>query len=289
MPKPGNILLDIRGLLPSLSEQEQRVGAYVLAYPEQVISFSITQLAEAVGASDATVFRFCRHIGTEGYQDFKIALARALVSSHSLVYADVTPEDTMASVVAKVVEASVKALQDTAAVLDVDALERAVDAFLQAHRVEIYALGGAGVAAREMQFKMMQVGMRINAFLDARMQTMSAALLGPGDLAVGISHSGEDGHTVEALRIAREGGATTIAITNHPNSSLARTADICLVTSAAETPLESGSPSVRIAQMAVVDLLYEGILLKGGEGLQSRLARVTEAALHNRTNLTSRP
>jgi len=287
MPKPGNILLEIRGLLPSLSEQEQRVGAYVLAHPEQVISLSITELAEATGASDATVFRFCRHVGTEGYQDFKIALA--LVSSHSLVYANVTPEDTIASMVSKVVDASIKALRDTAAVLDVDALERAVDAFLQAHRVEIYALGGAGVAAREMQFKMMQLGMRINAFLDARMQTMSAALLGPGDLAIGISHSGEDEHTVDALRIAREGGATTIAITNHPNSSLARTAHISLVTSAAETPLESGSPSVRIAQMAVVDLLYEGILLKGGEGLQSRLARVAEAVLHNRASATSRP
>lgn len=289
MPQPGNILLEIRGLLPSLSEQEQRVGAYVLAHPEQVITFSITELAEAAGASDATVFRFCRRVGTEGYQDFKIALARALVSSHSLVYADVTPEDTMASMVSKVVEASVKALRDTAAVLDVDALERAVEAFLQAHRVEIYALGGAGVAAREMQFKMMQLGIRINAFLDARMQSMSAALLGPGDLAVGISHSGEDEHTVEALRIARGGGATAVAITNHPNSSLARAADICLVTSAAETPLESGSPSVRIAQMAVVDLLYEGVLLKGGERLQSRLARVAETVLHNRTSLTSRP
>lgn len=145
--------------------------------------------------------------------------------------------------------------------------------------MEIYALGGDACAAEEMQFEMMQLGMRINAFLDARMQTMSAALLGPGDLAVSISHSGEDEHTVEALRIARE---------NHSTSPLARTADIRLVTSAAETPLESGSPSVRIAQMAVVDLLYEGILLKGGEDPQRRLARVTEAALHNRTSLTSR-
>ncbi|MBC7224764.1 MAG: MurR/RpiR family transcriptional regulator, partial [Anaerolineae bacterium] len=261
--------------------QEQRVGSYVLAHPEQVVSLPITQLAEATGVSDATIFRFCRHVGTDGYQDFKIALARALVSSHSLVYADVTPEDTLASMAEKVIEASVKALQDTAAVLDVGALEQAVSVLLRARRVEIYALGGAGVAAREMQFKMMQLGMRINAFLDAQMQTMSAALLRPGDLAVGISHSGEDRHTVNALHIARQNGATTMAITNHPGSSLARAADICLVTSAEETPLEGGSPSIRIAQMAMVDLLYEGALLRGGKRLQQRLARVTEAVLHS--------
>lgn len=281
MPQQGNVLLQIRGLLPSLSEQEQRVGSYVLSHPEQVVSLSITQLAEATGVSDTTIFRFCRHVGTQGYQDFKIALVRALVSSHSLVYADVTPDDSLASMAEKVIEASIKALQDTAAVLDVEALERAVNTLLRARRTEIYALGGAGVAAREMQFKMMQLGMRINAFLDAQMQTMSAALLGPGDLAVGISHSGEDRHTVSALRIARQHGATTLAITNHPGSSLARTADICLVTSAEETPLEGGSPSIRIAQMAMVDLLYEGVLLKGGKRLQRRLARVAEAALRS--------
>jgi len=277
MPRSDNVLLQIRGLLPALSEQEQRVGIYVLAHPEQVVSFSITQLAEASGASDTTIFRFCRRVGTEGYQDFKIALARALVSTHSLVYADVTPEDTLASMAAKVMEASVKALRDTIAVLDMDALEQAVDALLGANRVEIYALGGAGVAAREMQFKLMQLGLHINAFIDARMQVMSALLLEPGDLAIGMSHSGEAAHTVRALRIAREAGVRTVAITSHPASSLARAADICLFTSAAETSLEGGSPSVRIAQMTVVDLLYEGLLLKGGEQLQRRLTRVARA------------
>jgi len=277
MAEGGNILLQIRGLLPSLSEQEQKVGAYVLAHSDQVVSLSITQLAEASGVSDTTIFRFCRHVGTEGYQDFKIALVRAQVSTHSLVYADVTPDDTLASMAEKVAEGSIKAVRDTVAVLDMNALDQTIDAILEAQRVEVYALGGSGVAAREMQFKLMQLGLRINAFLDARMQTMSAILLEPGDLAIGISHTGEARHTITTLQAARDGGVLTVGITNHPASSLARAVDIRLYTSAAETPLEGGSPSVRIAQMAVVDLIYEGLLLKGGTRLQHRLTRIVQA------------
>ena len=72
-----NILLKIRGLLPSLTAGEKKIGNYVLRYPDKVVKLSITELAEACGVSDATIFRFCRKVGTEGYQDFKITLAKS--------------------------------------------------------------------------------------------------------------------------------------------------------------------------------------------------------------------
>jgi RpiR family carbohydrate utilization transcriptional regulator len=272
-----NILLKIRGLLPSLTAGEKKIGNYVLRHPDEVVKLSITELAEACDVSDATIFRFCRKVGTEGYQDFKIALAKESVSPDSLVYADVIPEDSLMTMAEKIVEANVKALRDTLKILDAEALDRALNAILAANQVQIYAVGGSGVAARELQFKLMQLGINANAFIDSQMQFISASLLTDGDVGIAISHSGTKRHTVEALKLAKATGATTICITSHPASPVAEVADTKLYTSAWESLVHDDSPSVRNAQLALIDVIYEGIKIRAPQRARVSLAKANEA------------
>jgi RpiR family carbohydrate utilization transcriptional regulator len=272
-----NILLRIRGLLPSLTAGEKKIGDYVLRHPDEVVKLSITELAEACDVSDATIFRFCRKVGTEGYQDFKIALAKESVSPESLVYADVIPEDSLLTMAEKIVEANVKALRDTLKVLEVKALDRALNALLAANRVEIYAVGGSGVAARELQFKLIQLGINANAFIDSQMQFISASLLTDSDVGIAVSHSGSKRHTVEALKLAKASGATTICITSHPASPVAEVADIKLYTSAWENLGHDDSPSVRNAQLALIDVIYEGIVMRAPQRARVSLSKANEA------------
>lgn len=263
--------------MPSLTAGEKKIGDYVLRYPEEVVKLSITELAEACGVSDATIFRFCRKVGTEGYQDFKIALAKGSVSPDSLVYADVIPEDPLLTMAEKIVKANVKALRDTLKVLDAEALERVLNAILSANRVQIYAIGGSGVAARELQFKLMQLGINANAFIDSQMQFISASLLTDRDVGIAISHSGTKRHTVEALKLARASGATTICITSHMASPVAEVADIKLYTSAWESLVHDDSPSVRNAQLALIDVIYEGIKIRAPQRARVSLSKANEA------------
>ncbi len=60
----------------------------------------------------------------------------------------------------------------------------------------------------------------------------SAPLLDPGELVVGVTQSGETRDTVAALRLARELGAPTIALTNAGLSQATREADAVLRTHA---------------------------------------------------------
>jgi DNA-binding MurR/RpiR family transcriptional regulator len=277
VPGDENILLTIRGFLPSLTAGEKKIGNYVLRHPDEVIKLSITELAEACDVSDATIFRFCRKVGTEGYQDFKIALAKDSVSPESLVYADVKPGDSLLIMAEKIVDANVKALRDTLKVLEVKALERALNALLAANRVEIYAVGGSGVTARELQFKLMQLGINANAFIDSQMQFISASLLSGRDVGIAISHSGIKRHTVEALKLAKASGATTICITSHPASPVAEVADIKLYTSAWENLVHDDSPSVRNAQLALIDVIYEGLVMRAPQRTRTSLSKANKA------------
>ncbi len=271
------ILLKIKQALPSLAEQERKVGEYVLEHPHETVGCSITRLADACGASNTTVSRFCRHLGVQGYRQFKIALATDLGSPENLMYVEVHPDDTLASVAQKIFAVNIQALRDTQKILDLSVLEEVVETILRARRVDIYATGGAGIAARELHLKCMQLGVNANAFLDSQMQYMSAAALTPEDVGIGISHSGMQRYIAEALELAGSSGATTIALTSYPNSLVAKAADMVLYTAASGVPTAYDSPSVRNAQLSVADVIYEAMLMKGRESAREKMARVAKA------------
>ena len=274
---PGGILLEIKQTLPSLPDQERKVADYVLRHPHEVVGLSITKLAKVSGVSTTTVSRFCRRIGTKGYRQFRIALAKEWSSPQSFMYVEVLPDDTLVSVTQAIFAANIQALRDTQRTLDLDVLQQLVDAILRAVRVDIYATGCPGIAARELHFKCLQLGINANAFLDSQMQVMSAAALGPRDVGIGISHTGIQRHVAEALTLANTGGATTIALTSYASTPVAEAADIVLYTTSLAAAITYDSPTVRTAQLAVVDVLYEAMLLRRKDSAQENMARMAKA------------
>ena len=123
----------------------------------------------------------------------------------------------------------------------------------------------------------MRVGVRAVPHTDAEMQVISATLLTPVDVAVGISHSGESQDVLHALKVAKEAGARTVAITNHPASPMARLADISLCTAAQEA-LAHGYPlGARVAQVGLIDVLYTCMALKRQTEVEHSQARIAAA------------
>jgi glucosamine--fructose-6-phosphate aminotransferase (isomerizing) len=97
-------------------------------------------------------------------------------------------------------------------------------------------------------------------------------VVGPGDLVIGISQSGETADTLAAMRLARERGATVLAVTNVMGSQATRDADGVLYTRAG---LEIGVAATKtfLCQVAVLYLL--GLRLAELRGTLER-RRLTE-------------
>jgi DNA-binding MurR/RpiR family transcriptional regulator len=276
-----DLLLTIRGLLPALNEQEQKVGEYVLEHADEVIHLAVSDLGRRASVSDATVVRFCRKVGVGGYGEFKIRLAQELAGGRRTTYVAIEANDPLVVAVHKVVAGDMKALEDTLRVLDLAAVDRAADSLLAARRVDIYGSGGGGIAALEMQYKLIRVGVRAVPHTDSEMQVISATLLTPADLAIGISHSGESPDVLHALGVARQAGARTVAITNHPASAIAQVADVSLCTAAQERQVHGYPLGARVAQVALIDILYTCLALKRRDETQASLERIGQA-LHRR-------
>jgi DNA-binding MurR/RpiR family transcriptional regulator len=256
-------LVRIRSLLPGLARAEQRVAKVVLESPSTVARRSITEVAEAAGTSETTVTRFCKAIGVGGYPELRIALAADTARSEAREERDlggeIDPEDDLATVVGKVTFADARAVEETASQLDIEVLERVVDALASAGRVDVYGVGASASVAGDLQSKLHRIGRVSFAWSDTHIMLTSAAVLGPGDVAVGISHTGATADTVEALRQARAAGALTVALTNFPTAPIAEVADLVLTTAARETTFRSGAMASRIAQLTVIDCLFIGV------------------------------
>jgi DNA-binding MurR/RpiR family transcriptional regulator len=266
MHKPASsVLIRVRGAMPSLRPAEQRVGEAVLADPAAISESSITTVARQCMTSETTVLRFCRAIGLGGYPELRIALARAAQreetdqSARPAVNGTIGENDSVADVVAKISYADSRAVEETGAALDVAALTAAIEAVKAAGRIDVYGIGASALVAHDLHQKLHRLGLISFSWADPHLALTSAAVLEVGDVAIGISHTGTTIDTVDALRVARQHGATTIAVTNFAKSPITEEADLVLTTAARETTFRSGAMASRIAQLALIDCLFTGV------------------------------
>ncbi|MFC3995228.1 MurR/RpiR family transcriptional regulator [Nocardiopsis sediminis] len=263
-PAPTTVLR-IRSLLPSLAPAEQRVAQRIIDDPERVAASSITQLAKDCATSEATVIRFCRTIDFTGYRELRLTLAteagqaRGARGGTREVPGDISADDTLVTVVEKIAFTDARAVEETGAQLDVAVLEAVVERMATARRTDIYGVGASAFVAADLQQKLHRIGLTSFAWSDTHVMLTSAALLGEGDVAMAISHSGTTIDTINALAEAKRRGATTVAVTNFPRSPISEAADHILTTAARETTFRSGATASRLAQLTVIDCLFVGL------------------------------
>ena len=65
----------------SLTKSGIIVADYLMQHAEDAQYLSISSLAKACGVAEATIFRFCRALGFDGYNEMKIALAKATATA----------------------------------------------------------------------------------------------------------------------------------------------------------------------------------------------------------------
>ena len=94
------------------------------------------------------------------------------------------------------------------------------------------------------------------------------AILKPNTLFIVISQSGETADTLEALKIAKQNGAKTLAICNVDNSSIVRLADISILTRAG---IEKGVASTKAFATQVLSLWLLAIFMAQKKGFDMSL------------------
>lgn len=282
-----DVLLRVREMLPQLSASERRVAEAVLADPRVVRESTITELAGTSASAASTVARFCQRLGFDGYRQFRAAVIAALgyddarLGEFDLGEGEIDAGDAPEEIAAKIAFQEVRAIQATMAALDLDATARAAAALGGARRIVLYGAGSSSLTAQDLCQKLARIGRPAVAETDVHLALSRAALLDADSVLVGVSSRGETQETLDVLRAARRAGATTVSITNATSSSLDDVSDVVLRSAVRESRLRSGATASRIAQLAIVDVLFVLVLRLDFPQLSESL-RVTYDAVRSR-------
>jgi RpiR family carbohydrate utilization transcriptional regulator len=271
--KPAQLTQSINDALLRLRKSERKVADFVLKNPLNVIHMRIVDLAKEAEVSEPTVVRFCRAVGCEGFQDFKLALAQQLASSPSYGQIAVTDTDSTREYTHKVFDSTVDTLLKVRERLVLENLEAAVAAICNANRVEFYGFGASAAVAFDAQHKFFRLQITSSAYSDPHLQNMSATSLQPNDVVMAISQSGRTQALLDSMELVQKAGGIVIGLAPS-NSPVTQSADIAIEVNAKEdiqiyTPLSS-----RIAHLAVIDVLAIGVAQKKGPRLQQHLQQL---------------
>lgn len=282
-PLDGSLLERIQERYGILRKSERVVADYLRDHAGQRLDSSITELGRRLGVSEATISRVSRALGYEGYPDLKLSVAEGARprGTFANIPVEIDVHDSLIQTSGKLLSLLMAGLEGTQRMLDAQRLEQAVEAMSHARRIIFVGVGGGAAICDEAAHLFMKAGFEAASYRDGYTQTIIAAKLTAEDVMVGISHTGTTHTVADAMRLARENGATTIAITSDAESEVAKAANVCLTTWSATqqvVPLHGDFLEGRLSQLFLVDLLYVGLLFRAGEKTAHNL-RLTGTAL----------
>jgi len=271
-----NLIKAIAEALGELRKSERKVADYVLSDPASILNMRIIDLANHSQVSEPTVLRFCRALGYDGFQSFKLQLARYLGSSGIYSQFSVSEADSIADVSKKVFDSTIGSLIAVREELDITALESAIEALAIAERVEFYGFGASGSVAIDAQHKFFRLQVTAAAYTDPHIQHMSAISLKRNDVVVAISQSGRSTALIQSVKLAREAGATVIGLVPD-NTPVAELCAIPIHINVEENQHVFSPVSSRIAHLVVIDVLAMGVAKLRGGLLQEHLKRLNKS------------
>lgn len=270
----GQSVMDIINIMyDSFYEQEKKIAAYIMKNYKKVINMTIGELAEASGTSVATISRFCRKCGVEGFHHLKISLAKEIVQMDSQVsVSNNISRKEIGQSLQNILANKIEELRQTVSYMDEKQLDCILDCIQNAGTVQFVAVGNTIPVALDAAFKFNKIGIKAVAGTIWETQLAFSLCLKKGDVLIAISNSGESRQVVKMLREAAKNGATTIGITNNPKSTIASSVDYHIQTATREKLFLNEFYFSRVSAITVIEIFYL-FLIAGQEHSYDNISR----------------
>jgi RpiR family carbohydrate utilization transcriptional regulator len=276
---PEDIISIIKQTAPNLRPSERRVAEAILADVNFALHSANGELARRAGVSEPTVTRFSRAVGCVGVRELKVKLAQSLVVGR--IYLEEPPHSsnnpgkpTVWQIILDDIHRAINTAERQLVVAD---FERAAEVIASSNQLITLGVGGGSTTiANEAKHRFFRLGVAVSHYSDGQLMRMVAATLDKRDVVLAISATGKPKEIIDAVTIAREYGATIIAVTK-PNSPLAAAANISLGLYVPETPNALKPTASRFAFLAAIDLLAALTAYRSPRETQERMRRIKYA------------
>lgn len=227
-----DVLAAISDIAPTFSKGQRRIAAFITKNYDKAAFMTAGKLGAAAGVSESTVVRFAADLGYDGYPAMRRALQEMIKNRLTSVQRIEVAKELIGgeNVLENVLNSDIDKLRHTLEEMDRESFEKAVDAIVGARAIYVIGLRSSSALAGFMGFYLNLL------FPDVRLVNQSAVSeiyeqilhVSEGDVVVAISFPRYSRATIDAMRFARDKGATVVGITDSESSLIAKTADIRL-------------------------------------------------------------
>lgn len=248
-----------------LTRSGHAVADYLLQHADEAQYLSISSLARECNVAEATVFRFCRALGFDGYHEMRIALAQANATSTMSSQRELQPGASTETLFEHASARLFTAINGTQNALSAEAVDEAARMLREAKQVFCFGQGGSMLLANDICARFASLSTKFRTSGDSHLQLLTASLMNEADVVLFVSYSGATRDMMETLRTAKAAGAKIILLTHYEDSPGASLADVVLRCGAQESPLDSGSIPIKVAVLYVGEVLVLRYILDSPE------------------------
>lgn len=256
----------------NLSEKEQAVMEKILSNISNTVFLSGAQLAEYCDVSAPYITRLVRKLGYTKFSEFKEVLSeryRRATSPYDM-FQSFAGESEMTDVVKESVLQDIGNITAMEKLLDVNVLDRAVDAIDRCSTVYGVAMFASEVAIHMLEHYLWRLN---KPFIEATGIGLSKKIefsgIGPNDVLIAFSSQRVLKEVRDAAVMARRRGATVIAITDNAANPLACASNLVLLAPVTGVSVDY----THVATLAMINLIINSLARKNPEQVRSHLSR----------------
>lgn len=225
---------------------EKKVADFILKNPEKVLDLNVSELAKLSEVSEATVVRFCQHVGYKGYYQMRIYLSKEVGASQG------KRDNIILNDVEKLFQEFISTIQTIGNNISPKQMVECANLIRGCGQAHIVAVGNTSALAQYLGFRLGRTGIRCTYNLVPEYFINQINLSHPDDIVIAISKSGSSRQVIQALELAKKRDIRSIGITGHKLSPMTSLTDYVLVSDCENTGNKSYS---HLGEMAVLDAL----------------------------------
>ena len=228
--------------------------------PDEIIYLSITDLASKLKVAEATLVRFCKKMGYNGFQDFKLHLSQE---------AGMLNRNDVDCTAKRIALQMVDAINETSRSINYRECLNIADLLIKSEKICAFGVGNSAITAMEISNVLARIGIMVTFTADTHLQAMITSNMTEKDTIILISVSGSTKDIIDVAEIAKKNGVKIIVITCYDHSPLAKSADHILLSTRREAAYEGGSVSTIVSISYIINVLYDAVYEKlGNDGYE---------------------
>ncbi len=224
-------IMKIRSAYAALPTAERKVADFILKNPTKAPLMVINEIADEVGVSVPSVTRLAKKLGYEGFLDFRVALAQGSAALDLATAAPLTENDADEKVVEKIFMSCSNVIEDTMKALDKKAMSELANAVIKAKRIFVLGTSASASFAYDLAKQLVFIGYDAIAVNDVMTIEMYSKNFTSNDLFIGVTRSGRTKVVTDAVKMAKQRGATCVLVSNYVNALSSNYADYFFCTS----------------------------------------------------------